>query len=677
MYLSSISLKNFRSFKDGVVSFNQHLTTLVGENNSGKSNIIDAIRLLTLPLNDRRDRYCEEEDVRVGAEPQQFTLNATYNELTPGQKGLLVTALLDPTQDAAVFGVTFKPATQLKPRGDVKYWAGKHSMEPESGSTDLIRHVYLPPLRDAQRVLASGNPTRILSLLRHFIGDDSKEQQLVNDLARTTDNETLTTVNTTVGNFLNELTTGVRPQTTRLGFSENEKLGDIARDLRFKLSDHGISPEDLTHSGLGFSNLLFMATILVELEKAQEADLTLLLVEEPEAHLHPQLQSAVLGFLLEQAQKSQKKEITPGKPEGRIQVIVTTHSPNMASGVAPEHLTVVRSIQQDGDDRRQSVSIPVSQLQIPPKDLAKIERYIDVTKSSLLFGQRCLLVEGIAEALLLPAIARRYVFNGQDDASRKGLRQFNGTALIPIDGVDFEPYLKVLLSKYKDNTICDLAVIVTLAKLAAGARAAKWPVVAITCDLAKAGGIDQLATYAKAMGITAYQAKNAGALKRAIGAAPEGALVLIDTAGINPLKPDDMAAMAELAAAAKAEPVLVLAAGGDVSESAEQGQLFSEIGCQRLMATRIDAARRYGALLACAEGGKLALAEFGISPEIANGLMFFGADALARLLMPQEMADGPKRAQNATATRVDDMARAKPVSGGGGGNRKRPVGSRT
>jgi flagellar biosynthesis protein FlhF len=222
----------------------------------------------------------------------------------------------------------------------------------------------------------------------------------------------------------------------------------------------------------------------------------------------------------------------------------------------------------------------------------------------------------------------------------------------------------------------------TLAKLAAGARAAKWPVIAITCDLAKAGGIDQLATYAKAMGITAYQAKNAGALKRAVGAAPEGALVLIDTAGINPLKPDDMAALADLAAAANAEPVLTLAAGGDVSEAGEQGQLFSEIGCQRLIATRIDAARRYGALLACAEGGKLAFAESGVSPEIASGLMFFGADALARLLMPQEMAEGPKRAQNgATTARVDKRfegeARKKPDSEGASGSRKRPVGSRT
>jgi flagellar biosynthesis protein FlhF len=222
----------------------------------------------------------------------------------------------------------------------------------------------------------------------------------------------------------------------------------------------------------------------------------------------------------------------------------------------------------------------------------------------------------------------------------------------------------------------------TLAKLAAGAKAAKWPVIAITCDLAKAGGIDQLATYAKAMGITAYQAKNGGTLKRAIDAAPEGALVLIDTAGINPLKPEDMAALAELAALVKAEPVLTLAAGSDVSECAEQGQLFSEIGCQRLIATRIDAARRYGGLLACAEGGRLAIAEFGVSPEIGNGLMFFGADALARLFMPQEMAERPKRAQNnAVAGRVDGMPDQKPDFGpkslGGAGSRKRPVGSKT
>jgi flagellar biosynthesis protein FlhF len=187
----------------------------------------------------------------------------------------------------------------------------------------------------------------------------------------------------------------------------------------------------------------------------------------------------------------------------------------------------------------------------------------------------------------------------------------------------------------------------TLAKLAAGAKLQNWPVVAITCDLAKAGGIDQLAVYAKALEITAYQAKNAATLERAVAAAPEGALVLIDTAGTNPLHREELSVLSQFAAAAKAEPVAVLAAGGDVAESTEQGQLFSEIGCQRLIASRIDAVRRYGGILAAADAGQLALAEFGISPEIGTGLKFFGADALARLLMPQEMAKPHKTAQNA------------------------------
>jgi flagellar biosynthesis protein FlhF len=206
----------------------------------------------------------------------------------------------------------------------------------------------------------------------------------------------------------------------------------------------------------------------------------------------------------------------------------------------------------------------------------------------------------------------------------------------------------------------------TLAKLAAAARAAKRAVTAITCDVGKAGAVDQLAIYAKAIGISAYQAKSPTAMKRAVNAAPEGALILIDTAGTNPLHAEDLVILADMAGAAKAVPVLVLGAGGDVSESAEQGQLFAEIGCERMIAAKIDAARRYGGLLAAAENGKLSFAGYGISPEIATGFEFYGADGLARLLMPQDMARAPKAAHNGSGRphKPDTTKRKREIGSG-------------
>ncbi len=180
----------------------------------------------------------------------------------------------------------------------------------------------------------------------------------------------------------------------------------------------------------------------------------------------------------------------------------------------------------------------------------------------------------------------------------------------------------------------------TLAKLAAQAKAHKWPIVAITCDLAKAGAVEQLATYAKALEIQAFRAKDAATLQRAVARADHGAMILIDTIGTNPLVPADLKQLRELIAAVSADPVLVMAAGGDVSESTELAAAYAEAGCRRLIATKLDVARRYGGLLAAADAGKLSFAGFGTSPEIATGLTAPRADRLCRLFLPVSAAPG-------------------------------------
>lgn len=146
------------------------------------------------------------------------------------------------------------------------------------------------------------------------------------------------------------------------------------------------------------------------------------------------------------------------------------------------------------------------------------------------------------------------------------------------------------------------------------------PPLLITADGRRAGATEQLAAFARVLGLPLAIAASPAALTKALARRREGQPVLVDLPGCAPYSEAAMRSLGALLQAAQGVPVLVLPAGLDAEEAAETARGFLALGCRHLLPTRLDAARRLGGVLAAAAEG-LALTEAGTGPDAATGLM--------------------------------------------------------
>ncbi len=192
---------------------------------------------------------------------------------------------------------------------------------------------------------------------------------------------------------------------------------------------------------------------------------------------------------------------------------------------------------------------------------------------------------------------------------------------------------------------------VTTAKFFTRERLAKRPIAVISADTKRAGGVEQLAAFARILDIKLVTAGDADTLRQAVAQLnQQGARILVDMPGTNPFDKHDMEHLAALVRAANGSVALTLAAGSDPLEAIDFAKAYQEAGAEHLIVTRMDMARRYGAILAVAEGADLAMTNVCISTQVTDGLIDITPIGLARLMMPHTEAYTPPSDNSEVAT---------------------------
>lgn len=425
MQLTGLRVTGFRNL-DGYFRIPGPLGIIVGENNAGKSNLVDAIRLVLTSDDGPSSRpWIRASDFTHDAAgdrtTDEFEIEAQFSGLSDSERGRMVTCLSPRDEDCEA---KIRLTARLRDTGRVSvqlYGGDSKTSDIEPYAREAAVCTFLPPLRDAASELRPGRSNQLVDLVKSQVaripGDDEKFVDLMK-AANTAlgEIESLRFAREGVEQNLEAMTGGGRyRQRTALEF-DDPVFNQIVNRLRAKIG--GEAPLSMDENGLGFNNLLYMAVLIAAFggePVGTDPCLRVLVIEEPEAHLHPQLQELLAGFLETSA-------------NGHTQLVATSHSPNLTASVGVERLAVLSKDAENG-----SVLRSPGDFGIAADSLRYLRRFVDATKSSLFFARGVIFVEGISEQLLVPELAQR----AQHDLAAEGI------SVVNIGGVAFKHFMEL------------------------------------------------------------------------------------------------------------------------------------------------------------------------------------------------------------------------------------------
>lgn len=423
MYLAKLVIKNFRKLKHAELSFQNGLNVLVGSNNVGKTAVVDALRALLAGHDEPYPRLSEEDVHRPhgGTPSGDIVFEYVFSGLSLDDEADFLAALVPGASGGLEAHIKIRYSDPDKGgRLRAKRWCGEH--EDVGLTTDMmenLRGVYLPPLRDASQGLKPSRTSQLARLLQLLADDEGIKG--INKALQELDGELK--AHLPIANTHEAINTRHK---TMLGpqLAQMLEVGLSASDFKSLKSRLSLVVDalEIEQNGLGFNNLIYMAVVLSELTKNPDSCYRGLIVEEPEAHLHPQLQAVLLQYL---------QSIQAVDGEKPVQLFVTSHSPNFAS------IADLNSLVCLVDTGTAVETFLPRSVTFEKGKREKLERYLDVTRAELFFARRVIFVEGAAELMMVDVLAKRM---GCD------LRK-HGVSLISVEGLNFDSFLPLFGDK--------------------------------------------------------------------------------------------------------------------------------------------------------------------------------------------------------------------------------------
>lgn len=486
MYLKKMQIHHFRNFDNTTIDFQDGVNIIVGPNNSGKSNLMYAINMINATgsssgnIHDFNKNDIASNIMKYKAEPVSIKI-VYYIEhllsLDNFDDGILrmKNFIMYADDGKAVADTegkyTINAEVELRYELDVKFlseyksamssvsnmkefmlalekviqfysWGYYNTTSGKAVPKNEVSKIFSIDLIEADRQTESTLP-QTRKYIKQKIDDNEGEIDLKHKISYS--------INTDFEDVISTVRSSIETDENAIGISNGHHkiIPSFAYDssfeqyFEFSLQDDELGYDiPMTNNGLGYNNLIQIFGVI---KFKVDQDYNILLIEEPEAHLHPAMQYKLFQYLKTLKNRAASED---GKGAIKNQIFVTTHSSNISASADLDDM-ICLYYQRNWHTSEYNVRainlksvFGEEQFQAAKEHLTK---FLDVTRGDLLFTQKTILVEGLAEKLLMSAFAKKCGIDYETE--------YNHISVIEVGGVNLNHFLPLFLYN-KNKVLC-------------------------------------------------------------------------------------------------------------------------------------------------------------------------------------------------------------------------------